>query len=76
MKLVYLQVRVAISDHRNNAHDLGYDLIARKSGDSFVETLHGCVELLTRNGVVQILMDLGSLFREKVKILPPLDSFG
>jgi hypothetical protein len=52
MKLVYLQVSVAISDHRNNAHDFNYDLIAGKSGNPFVETLHGCVELLTCNGVV------------------------
>jgi hypothetical protein len=76
MKLIDLQVSVTVSDHRDNAHDLSYDLIAGKSGDSFVETLHRGVELLTCNGVVQILMDLGSLVGEKMKVLPPLSGLG
>jgi len=76
MKLIYLQVSVAVSDHRDNAHDLSYDLIAGKSGDSFLETLHCGVELLTCNGLVQILMDLGSLFGEIMKVLSSLSGLG
>jgi hypothetical protein len=76
MKLVYFQMTVAVSDHRDNAHDLSCDLILGKSGDSLVETLYGGVELLACYGVVQVLMDLRSLFGEEVKVLPPLSGFG
>jgi len=62
---------MSIANHGDDAHDLHNDLIARQSGNTVIEPLHRRLELPSRHGMEEVLMDVRRLLGKVVKVLTP-----